>query len=61
MIDRIFEPYVTTKHQSMGTGLGLSMTHKIITQMHNGTIIASNTTFTYDNKNYAGALFTISF
>ena len=60
ILNRIFEPYFTTKHQSVGTGLGLSMTHKIITQMHKGTIVASNNTYEYDGKEYTGAVFTIT-
>ena len=36
-IDRIFEPYFTTKGQGQGMGLGLSMSYKII-KRHNGLI-----------------------
>ncbi len=60
ILDRIFEPYFTTKHQSKGTGLGLAMTHKIVTEMHLGTIFASNVSYIYENKEYTGALFTIN-
>jgi PAS domain S-box-containing protein len=38
VINRIFEPYFTTKHQSVGTGLGLAMAYKIITERHKGLI-----------------------
>ena len=59
VVERIFEPYFTTKHQSVGTGLGLSMAHKIITQMHRGEIKVSNTTFIYNDQEYQGAAFHI--
>lgn len=59
-MNRIFEPYYTTKHQSQGTGLGLSMAHRIITEIHNGNISASNSTFEYNDKVYVGASFCIN-
>lgn len=40
-INRIFDPYFTTKHQSKGTGLGLYLAKKIITKM-NGELLVSN-------------------
>lgn len=51
LLPKIFEPYFTTKHQSQGTGIGLYMTHTIITQHYKGKLTATNS-----NK---GALFTI--
>ena len=36
-IDRIFEPYFTTKEKGKGTGLGLSAVHGIV-KSHNGSI-----------------------
>jgi len=41
-INKIFEPYFTTKHSSSGTGLGLFMSKMICEQGFNGTIIAKN-------------------
>ncbi len=37
IMDKIFEPYFTTKEQGRGTGLGLSVIHGII-KSHNGAI-----------------------
>jgi signal transduction histidine kinase len=59
-INRVFEPYFTTKHKSLGTGIGLNMTYQIITAM-DGIISVQNTTFMYNEKEYTGALFKIKF
>lgn len=42
-IEKIFDPYFSTKHKSIGTGLGLSMSHKIITKSMNGKLYVKNT------------------
>jgi len=42
IIDRIFDPYFTTRHKSQGTGLGLYMTKQIIEQKFNGSISVKN-------------------
>ncbi|RXJ56214.1 hypothetical protein CRV04_09210 [Candidatus Marinarcus aquaticus] len=59
VINRIFEPYFTTKHQSVGTGLGLSLSDKIIRQRYKGLIQVYNETFEYEGKEYVGACFVI--
>jgi signal transduction histidine kinase len=59
IIARVFEPYFTTKHKSQGTGIGLFMTEEIIRKHLEGTIKASNETYTYHSKNYTGACITI--
>lgn len=58
-LDKIFEPYFTTKYKSQGTGIGLYMTEEIITKHLNGTIGVENVEFTYNDKQYFGAQFTI--
>jgi signal transduction histidine kinase len=39
---KIFEPYFTTKHQSIGTGLGLHMSYKIMIESLKGNLYAKN-------------------
>ena len=60
IIDRIFEPYFTTKHKSKGTGIGLYMCEEIINKHIKGTISVSNEKYVYQNKEYIGAMFKIS-
>ncbi|MFA6981045.1 MAG: ATP-binding protein [Ignavibacteriaceae bacterium] len=38
IIDKIYQPFFTTKPPGSGTGLGLSITYEIIVHEHNGTI-----------------------
>jgi len=60
VLPNIFEPYFTTKHQSLGTGLGLHMTYNLIVEGMKGTIEASNVSYEYNEYNYIGAEFLIS-
>jgi signal transduction histidine kinase len=52
-MDKIFQPFFTTKPTGEGTGLGLSMSFEIITKGHGGTI-------NVDSKEGEGATFTIT-
>lgn len=60
IIDRIFEPYFTTKHKSIGTGIGLYMVFKVVKKSFDGTIEATNVEYEYDGKKLKGAEFIIS-
>lgn len=59
IINKIFEPYFTTKHESVGTGIGLYMTYQIITKQMKGSLSVKNSTYEYNKNKYEGAEFTI--
>ncbi len=59
IIDKIFEPYFTTKHESIGTGIGLYMTHQIITKNLKGTLEVNNMSYNYDGKELRGVEFKV--
>ena len=59
ILNKIFEPYFTTKHKYQGTGLGLYMTRKIINSSMGGEITVQNKKFTHNKKEYKGAEFKI--
>lgn len=53
---KVFEPYFTTKHKSVGTGVGLYMAKQIIERQLNGSIDVSNQQW---GNGYFGAAFII--
>ncbi len=59
ILERIFEPYFTTKHKTIGTGLGLHMTYKLIVEGMNGQINSNNVQYNYNKKQQIGAEFII--
>ena len=61
IIDRVFEPYFTTKHKATGTGIGLFMSKQIIEVQMNGEVNAYNIEKEIDGKPYMCAEFKITF
>lgn len=53
LIDKIFQPFFTTKPTGQGTGLGLSLSYDIITKGHNGELKV-------ETKEGEGSKFTIT-
>ncbi len=58
IIDKIFQPYFTTKKEENGTGIGLDMSMNIIKKV-NGELSVENIISTLNNKDYNCAQFTI--
>ena len=59
IMDRIFEPYFTTKHKAKGTGIGFYMSQEIICKHLNGSLSVSNEEYSYEGSRYRGANFII--
>ena len=60
ILEKVFEPYFTTKHQSQGTGIGLYMCQEIVYKHMNGRIDISNIEYEYNNNKYTGTQVSIT-
>jgi len=58
IIDKIFDPYITTKSESKGTGIGLDMSKTIIKKV-NGNLTIRNVITTINETQFKGAQFKI--
>jgi signal transduction histidine kinase len=59
-LDKIFQPFFTTKPTGEGTGLGLSMSYDIIIKGHNGNLEVTTSTGDQNLNKQSGTTFTIS-
>lgn len=60
-LDKVLEPYFTKKHQAFGIGMGLYMVQELLVKYMKYEIEVKNSTFSYNNKEYYGALIFINF
>lgn len=59
IMEKIFDPYFTTKHKSMGTGLGLYMSTQIVKGSFKGNLYIQNEDIVYNGKSFRGANFIV--
>jgi len=60
IINKVFEPYFTTKHESQGTGIGLYMSKEMVDKHLKGLLQVDNRSYYYNDVEYKGACFRIT-
>jgi|GEM_PF-1882925 len=60
-LSKIFNPYFTTKQKEKGSGIGLYMSHNMISKHMAGSIKAKNSTRQVQGQTYTGLEFTLTF
>ena len=59
-LNKLCEPYFTTKHKFRGTGLGLFIVNDFVIKEMYGTLEFSNVEYSYESISYSGALVKIT-
>lgn len=59
IIDRIFEPYFTTKYKTQGKGISLYIIEGMVKNLFSGVIKVENENFSFKDKKLSGAKFSI--
>jgi signal transduction histidine kinase len=59
IVEKIFQPFFTTKPPGEGTGLGLSLSYDVITKVHTGTIKVESPPSTRTSEEDTGTEFII--
>ena len=60
-LSKIFNPYFTTKQREKGSGIGLYMSHNMVTKHMSGSIKAKNSIRQVQGQTYTGLEFTLIF
>ncbi len=60
ILSKVTELYFTTKHKSVGTGVGLYMCEEILKRHMNATLEIQNKEFEFEGSKHKGALITIT-
>lgn len=61
ILETIFDPYITTRHQYFGKGMGLFITREIIHNGFNATIQTDNHSYTINGNNFTGLRHIVKF